>query len=122
MGKTADDIAGEIAYGKSGRVQAGPQAKDDLTWWQLAHTDAQNRALVGWAAESGTDGAELLGKSAPPPPKPVDTGAVATYTAGAPVTNISPYDVNARRSPGYVGKPDSDVVAVVPSKALLRLA
>ena len=122
VGKTADDIAGEMAYGKSGRVQAGPQNADDLTWWQLAHTDAQNRALVGWAAQTGTDKAELLGKSAPPPPKPVESATVTTYTAGAPVTNISPYDVNARRSPGYVGKPESDVVAVVPSKALLKLA
>ncbi|MGB5048409.1 MAG: M23 family metallopeptidase [Caldilineaceae bacterium] len=119
--KTADDIAGEIAYGRPSRVQAGPQNADDLTWWQLAHTTAQNQALVGWAAESLPDKSELLGKTAPPPPPPIGTEDVTIYAAGTPVTNISPYDVNARRSPGYVGKPDSDVAAVVPSKALLRL-
>ncbi|HRJ43003.1 MAG TPA: peptidoglycan DD-metalloendopeptidase family protein, partial [Caldilineaceae bacterium] len=122
IGKTAEDIAGEVAYGKTGRVQAGPQNADDLTWWQLAHTTSDNRALVGWAAESGPDKRELLGKSAPPPPKPIETPAPATYAVGAPVTNISPYEVNVRRSPGYVGKPEGDVAAVVPSKALLRLA
>ncbi len=121
VGKTAEDIVGEMAYGRSGLVQAGPRSADDLTWWQLAHTAADNRALVGWAAETGSDKAELLGKSAPPPPKPVESAAVATYTAGAPVTNISPFDVNVRRSPGFVNKPEGDVVAVVPSKALLRL-
>ena len=122
MGKTAEDIAGEIAYGKPGLVQTGPQKADDLTWWQLAHTGADNRGLVGWAAETGPDGAELLSKSAPPPPPPIQTTTVTTYSVGAPVTNISPFEVNVRRSPGYVGKPDSDVAAVVPSKALLKLA
>lgn len=122
VGKTGEDIAGEMAYGSAGRVQTGPQSVDALTWWQVAHTTKDNRGLTGWAAENGPDGIELLGKSAPPPPKPIETPALATYTLGAPVTNISPYDVNIRRSPGYLNKPDSDIAAVVPSKALLRLA
>ena len=122
VGKTAEDVVGEVAYGKPGKVQAGPQAADELTWWQLAHTDTANQALVGWAAENGPNRSELLGKGAPPPPKPIETADVVTYTVGASVTNISPFDVNVRRSPGWVGKPDTDVAALVPSKALLRLA
>lgn len=121
VGKTADDVVGEMAYGKSGRVQAGPQSADALTWWQLAHTTTDNRALVGWAAENGTDGAELLSKSAPPPAKPIEPGAPATYSVGASVTNISSDIVNIRRSPGFENKPQSDIAATVPSKALLRL-
>ncbi len=122
LGKTPDDIVGEMAYGKPGKVVAGPKNADDLTWWQLAHTDTENRALVGWAAESGPDKSELLATSAPPPPKPIETPGFSTYTIGASVTNISPYPVNVRQSPGYAGKPDSDIVSMVPANALLRLA
>jgi len=122
MGKTGDDIVGEMAYGGTGRVLAGPQTADDLIWWQVAYTTTDNRALVGWAAEAGSDKIDLLGKSAPPPPKPIEAPFLGTYKVGASVTNISPYDVNARRSPGFQNKPAGDVVANVPSKALLRLA
>jgi murein DD-endopeptidase MepM/ murein hydrolase activator NlpD len=121
VGKTSDDIVVEIPYGSAIAIGGGPQTADELTWWQVDYTTAARQKTKGWTAERAPKGHQLLSKQAPPPPPPVQTPIFNTYRMGDAVCNLSAADVNIRKSPGYRNKPADDVVALVPSKALLRL-
>ena len=120
VGKTTDDILVEIPYGGAVTIISGPRSGDELTWWQVDFTHESQR-LRGWTAEATSNGEELLLEKAPPPPAPAQPPVFDTYRIGDGVCNISLSDVNIRRTPGFRNKPIDDVVALVPSKALLRL-
>jgi hypothetical protein len=121
VGKTADDIAVEIPYGQPLTVEDGAQRVDDLTWWRVSYTSPEQQKFGGWAAESSPSGQELLSPQAPPLPKPIEPPPFKTYTVGDAVCNISLSVVNLRKSPGHRNKATDDVIAHLPSKALLRL-
>jgi hypothetical protein len=121
VGKTEDDIAVEIPYGQPVTVEDGAQRVDELTWWRVSYTSPQQQTFQGWVAESSPSGQELLSSQAPPPPKPIGPPPFKTYTVGDAVCNISLTVVNLRKSPGYLSKATDDVIAFLPSKALLHL-
>ncbi|MEZ4832471.1 MAG: M23 family metallopeptidase [Caldilineaceae bacterium] len=120
VGKTTDDILVEMPYGAAVVVDGGPRRDDDLIWWQVDfNQDGHN--LRGWTAEANHAGEELLLEKAPPPPPPVQPPVFDTFHVGDAVCNISLGDVNIRRTPGYRNQPIDDVVALIPSRALLRI-
>ncbi len=121
VGKTTDDIIVEVPYGAALVVVSGPRRADDLSWWQVDFVNAERQQQRGWTAAASTDGHELLVAKAPPPPAAVQPPVFDTYHVGDAVCNISLGDVNVRKSPGFRGKPVDDVVAIVASRALLKL-
>ncbi|RME56080.1 MAG: M23 family metallopeptidase, partial [Caldilineae bacterium] len=122
VNKTGDDVLVEIPYGETVTVEAGPRQADELTWWQVRYRSPEGQSFSGWVAEAGVDGTDFFRTEPPPPPqRPETVTPIQTYTIGMSVCNLSPYEVNVRRTPGFVNKPSDDVVASVPSQALLRL-
>jgi hypothetical protein len=121
VGKTEDDIAAVVPYGQSVTVENGPQQVDELNWWRLSYTSAEQQEFQGWAAETSPGGQQLLSSQQPPPPEAIEPPPFKTYRVGDAACNISLSPVNLRKSPGYLNKPTGDVVALLPSKALLRL-
>ena len=64
----------------------------------------------------------------PPPTVSVSPGAPSTpptsapaFKAGDMVTNVNKGPVNLRKTPGYLNKPNSDRIGLVPSGAQLRI-
>lgn len=122
VGKTSDDILVEIPYGRPATItQSTPQGADDLVWRRVTYTSADRQSFTGWTAESASNGARLLSKEAPPPLPASAPPVFKTYGVGDAVCNISLTAVNLRKSPGFRNKEAGDVVAVIPSKAVLRL-
>lgn len=102
--KPATDVVMDIPAHTNVTVAGGPQNADHLVWWQIRLTD-NGRAVSGWAAQSAPNGVTLLGKSdATPTPLPQ-----ATFKSGDRVRTRDV--VRMRRSPGYLDKPASDVIA-----------
>jgi murein DD-endopeptidase MepM/ murein hydrolase activator NlpD len=122
VGKTSDDILVEIPYGQPATVDhSTPQDVDNLIWWRVAYTGADGQSFTGWTAESASNGTQLLSKEAPPPLPSSSPPVFKTYGIGDAVCNISLGAVNLRRSPGFRDKATDDVVAQIPSKAVMRL-
>ncbi len=112
----------EIPHAAGIAIGGGPEPADSLAWWNVRYTPAGSGPVQGWTAESSPSGQELLVRTQPPPAPPITTPPFKTYSVGDAVCNISLAEVNLRKTPGFVGKPADDVVALLPSKALLRLA
>ena len=55
LNKPAGDVVGTVPSGAILDVLGGPQVADNLTWWQVRYRD-----LVGWMAETRSNGAPLL--------------------------------------------------------------
>ncbi len=55
LDKPGDDILGTVPGGAILDVLAGPQAADNLQWWQVRYRDQ-----VGWMAETRASGEPLL--------------------------------------------------------------
>ncbi len=120
VNKPDDDVLVELPYGAAVEVVEGPEEADGLLWWRVVYVDPEGQRLEGWVAERVGD-RDLLELKPPPPPQPVQPPPHQTYREGDLVANISPYEVNLRRTPGYRNKPPEDVVAVVQPKELLRI-
>ncbi len=104
VGKPAEDVVADIAPGVLLSATGGPQAVDGLRWWLLRPLSRPESAFVGWMAEFSPDGLRLLARDDGPrqPEKPrFRTGDAAETLAY----------VRLRISPGYVDKPDDDVIA-----------
>lgn len=123
--KSGDDVVGEVAYRTPATILDGPRNADDLVWWQIRSTTSGGQGVQGWAAEKDASGMDLLTAQAPAtplPPTPAPSpGQTGPFKIGDAVANISPDPTNARRSPGYAGKPPQDVAAQIPSKTSLNL-
>ena len=116
VGKAPSDVVADVAQGKEGQIIAGPRTVDALTWWQLNTSNAQGLAITGWMADTAPGGITLLqlvGGTATPP---VVSSALAV---GDLVQAAS--SVRARRTPGTLNKPDSDVLGDFATKATLNL-
>jgi len=104
VGKPAEDVVADIGPGVLLSVTGGPQAVDGLRWWLLRPLSGPESDYVGWMAEFSPDGLRLLARDDGPrqPEKPrFRTGDAAETLAY----------VRLRKSPGYVDKPDDDVIA-----------
>lgn len=103
VGKPAEDVVTDIAPGVLLAVTGGPQAADGLTWWLLRPQSGPEAAYAGWMAEYAPDGLRLLAREdgSPQPEKarfrPGDAAETLAY-------------VRLRRSPGFVDKPEDDVI------------
>lgn len=103
VGKPTNDIIAELPANSVGTVLAGPRPLDGLTWWQLRIT---NSGQEGWAAEKLATGDTLLVLNTV---GPVDPPATGKFKAGDRVVTLSA--ARLRKTPGYVNKPTTDVVA-----------
>lgn len=107
VNKPAGDIVREVAQGTLLRLTDGPQVVDGLVWWLAVEVSGAPIAATwaGWVAEDAPNGAALLedaaGVTPPPPPVRFRPGERAMTVAF----------VRLRRTPGYVNKPENDVVA-----------
>lgn len=87
-------------------LSAAPQQLDGLDWWQVRYSPPGQTPIVGWVAQRSPAGAELL--------RLVSTGGgTGTFKAGDSVRTTTV--VRLRRSPGYIGKPVTDVIADLPA-------
>jgi len=115
-GKPATDVVADIAQGTQGTVKAGPRTADALTWWQVETTAPNGARVTGWMAEIAPNGATLLAKATtgtPPPPATSDLaiGDIISTTTG----------LRLRKSPGYLNKPESDLLGDFRAKATVNL-
>ncbi|MCC6170089.1 MAG: M23 family metallopeptidase [Caldilineaceae bacterium] len=113
MNKAADDVIAEIWQGTAVVFTSGPRVVDDLTWWEVETSDTQGRKVRGWMAETAPGGIPLLGPWVEADRTPFKVGELATLGA---------VGVRVRRSPGYRGKGDDDVLGEFLPKSTLYLA
>lgn len=116
VNKPATDIMADIAQGVEGRILGGPSQADTLTWWQLETANAQGARVSGWMAETAPGGIAILKLIDSTGTTPAPSNALA---AGDLV--IAASNVRARRTAGYVNKPDSDVLGEFAARATLNL-
>ena len=124
VNKNPDDVTIDILINTPATVLGGPVTADKLIWWQIRSTGSNRATVEGWVAEADSNGATILSAGAPavaaPAPTPVpSTAQIKTYSVADMVVNISGDIVNLRNSPGYVGKPASDVISQLPDQAAL---
>ncbi len=117
VNKTADDVLVEAPFGAGLTILDGPQAADDLQWWRVRFVDAGGRSFDGWAAEASSRGVDYLVTSPPSAPAPSGPLPTRTFEVGNVIVNAYTDPLNVRRSPGYVGKDNSDIVAKLPRNA-----
>lgn len=126
VNKNPDDVVIDILINTPATVLGGPVSVDKLIWWQVRSTGSNRATVEGWVAEADPNGVAILAAGAPtaPPPAPTpvpSTAQIHTYSVGDMVVNISGDIVNLRSSPGYVGKPASDVVSHLPDRTALMV-
>ena len=103
--KSPEDIVTDVPSGVTVAVLAGPRFLEGLRWWLMRwHEDLQS-SHTGWMAEYTQRGETLLvavdNGTGPDSPVSFGPGDLAeTLTM-----------VRLRKSPGYMDKPDSDIVA-----------
>jgi murein DD-endopeptidase MepM/ murein hydrolase activator NlpD len=107
--KPADDVYGHVVYRTPATVQGPPSQADGLIWWQVRTTLQNGDPVEGWMAEAAANGTQLLSAEMPPP-----LPGTGIYEPGEQVAIVSPDPVNLRHTPGYVDKPQGDVVATLP--------
>ena len=102
--KPAADVQAELALGVVLEIVGGPKARDGLLWWQVDVADQAGSALRGWIAESAPGDIPLLAKQEP--------DVSTKYKVGDHVRTLN--IVRIRRSAGFAGKPESDVLFELP--------
>ncbi len=110
LDKPAGDVITTLAQGVEGAILSGPVSADDLTWWNMRTIGDDQRPLDGWIAESDPNGVQLLepAEAVDPPSIPGNGKPDDTFQVGDAV--ITTNYVRVRRTPGYVGKDEADVV------------
>jgi hypothetical protein len=62
VGKTPEDVLGQLAPGTTLEIVAGPAPADNLLWWLIRATTAEGRPVEGWVAEVTASGVQILGR------------------------------------------------------------
>lgn len=111
LDKPPGDVLARLSQGTVVTILSDShQLKDRLIWWNVAALSGMQQ-VSGWIAQNNAAGMPLLEKIAiaPPvlPPRP------GTFAPGDRARTLDM--VRMRRSPGYVGKPLSDVVTDIPA-------
>ncbi|MDQ3249295.1 MAG: M23 family metallopeptidase, partial [Chloroflexota bacterium] len=104
--KPSNDVIADIPIDSVFTVTGGPTGSDGLTWWQVRGANRSGATVEGWMAQIAPDGKTLLVRDT----TPVETG---TFAVGDAVSTRDA--VRVRLTPGYVGKPDSDIIAGLPT-------
>lgn len=116
VNKPPTDVVADIPLGAAGQILAGPRQVDNLTWWQLETTNALSVRITGWMAEAAPNGVTLLQLVDGSGTSPVGSNALAAGDL-VPAASV----LRVRRTPGYLNKPDSDVLGDFAPRATLYL-
>jgi murein DD-endopeptidase MepM/ murein hydrolase activator NlpD len=117
--KPGNDVLGRVADRTPVTVLGSLVEADGLTWWPVRTVLENGQTVEGWMAEATADGSRLL--SADTPPAQSGSGQGGNLAAGEAVAIVTPEPVNVRRTPGYVNKPQEDIVAAVSRAATLTI-
>ncbi|MCE2466578.1 MAG: M23 family metallopeptidase [Caldilineaceae bacterium] len=124
-GDAGYDVLGEVPRNTLCTVLGHPQGLGGVPWWLLAvATDEQDR-MWGWVAQTAPDGTPQMGTNplpavSPPVPRRAPSARERrTFANGDRVMNIQSDVLRIRRTPGHVGKPDSDIIGRAPSRSTL---
>jgi hypothetical protein len=112
MNKAADDVIADIWQGTVAVIVSGPKPVDELTWWEVETQEITGKGVRGWMAESAPGGVPLLSEWTAEdrtPFKVADLGVVGS----------SP--IRVRRTPGFLAKPDDDVLGEFTPRTTLYL-
>jgi hypothetical protein len=101
MNKPGDDVIADIWQGTVAVIISGPKALDELTWWEVETQEITGKGVRGWMAESAPGGVPLLDEWTAEDRTPFTVGDLA-------VVGSSP--IRVRRTPGFLAKPDDDVI------------
>jgi len=101
MNKPADDVVADIWQGTVAVIVSGPKSLDELSWWEVETQDVSGNNVRGWMAESAPGGVPLLGEWTAEDRTPFKVGDLG-------VVGSTP--VRVRQTPGFLAKPDSDVL------------
>jgi hypothetical protein len=112
MHKSADDVVADIWQGTQVTILGGPQVADGLSWWEVETTDSAGRLVRGWMAETAPGGQPLLGPWVEEDRTPFKIRDLAV---------VGGVSVRVRRSPGYVKKPDDDILGEFMAETTLYL-
>jgi len=105
--KPVNDTLAIIAPDTVMIVSGGPTRADGMTWWRLVAMLPEPGRSEGWMAEQLPTGERLLEAVAPAPPA-IDL-PVYTFSAGDRFRTTTL--VRMRRTPGFAGKDEADIVA-----------
>jgi murein DD-endopeptidase MepM/ murein hydrolase activator NlpD len=113
VGKAANDVLVRLSTGWLLNVlNATPRTVDGLIWWNVRFVAAPGSQSDGWLAQTLADGAPLIAARPKQNPPPTITGKFKQ--GDRLVVNQA---ARLRRTPGYLGKPADDEVAILSSGA-----
>lgn len=112
MNKPGDDVIADIWQGTVAVIISGPKEVDELTWWEVETQEITGKGVRGWMAESAPGGVPLLGEWTAEDRTPFKVGDLG-------VVGTSP--VRVRRTPGFLAKPDDDVLGEFAPRTTLYL-
>lgn len=101
LDKPDSDIVANIWQGTPVTILRGPAFEQGLAWWRVRTVDMQDNAVEGWMAEQTPDGTPLIGKRVAEPAPDFEVGDIGV---------VRRVPVRVRRSPGFVDKPEGDVL------------
>jgi hypothetical protein len=120
VGKDESDVVDEAPHGVLATILEGPQPADGLTWWRVRYLSS-GATRDGWVAEANASGKAYLSTTQPPPPVSPTPVPSRTFRISDLVYNAFNDTVNLRRTPGYSGKGDEDIVVKLPMGASLTI-
>jgi len=112
MNKPADDVVADIWQGTVAVIVSGPKSLDELSWWEVETQDVTGNNVRGWMAESAPGGVPLLSEWTAEDRTPFKVGDLG-------VVGASP--VRIRQTPGFLAKPDSDVLGQFEARTTLYM-
>jgi murein DD-endopeptidase MepM/ murein hydrolase activator NlpD len=119
VNQSSNDVLYQMPNGTELTVLSGPQNKDGLVWWQVRINRGARAGLTGWTAQATGGGQALLTVLQEPGGGGGSGGSSGDFAVGDTVqTNAV---VRMRRTPGYLNKPATDVVADIPASTQLTV-
>lgn len=112
MNKPADDVVADIWQGTVAVIISGPKQVDDLTWWEVESQEISGKGVRGWMAESAPGGVPLLSEWTVEDRTPFKVGDLGV---------VGPSPIRVRKSPGFLAKPDDDVIGEFAPRTTLYL-
>lgn len=101
LDKPADDVIAELTGGVRLKVLSqDATVRDGLRWWRVQGAQGGSASFEGWIAETSVDGLPLLSRVSAGGPDAIGPGTAVRALMAARI----------RRTPGYLGKPDNDVL------------
>lgn len=118
VNQSSSDVLWQMPSGTQVTVISGPQNQDGLVWWQVKVNSGSQAGVTGWTAAATGAGQSLLtviqaGGG--------DTGGSTGGDFKVGETLQTTTVVRMRRTPGYLNKPATDVVADIPTGSRLTV-